>query len=77
MHEQARKPRLTVEVDAELRRQLKIAAARHDITVREYVLTAVRQALETEDREIWSRLSEVAFARDWDSEADESPHWLG
>ncbi len=71
MAEGTRRPRLSIEVDPELRRQLKIAAAQHDVTIREYVLAAVKRALEAEDREGWSGLSEPAFARDWHSEADE------
>jgi plasmid stability protein len=62
---------LSIEVDPELRRQLKIVAARHDVSVRDYVLTAVRQALEAEEQESWARLSEPSFARDWDIEGDE------
>jgi plasmid stability protein len=71
MAQEVRKPRLSIEVDPELRRQLKIVAARHDVSVRDYVLTAVRQALEAEEQESWARLSEPSFARDWDIEGDE------
>jgi uncharacterized protein (DUF1778 family) len=70
MTERSRRPRLTVEVDPDIRRRLKMAAARHDVTIREYVLAAVEQALAAEDQQSWSRLSEAAFARDWDSVDD-------
>lgn len=70
MAEAARKPRLSIEVDGDLRRRLKIAAAQRDVTVREFVLAAVERALEAETGQGWSRLSEASFARDWDSESD-------
>jgi plasmid stability protein len=70
MREPTRKPRLSIEVDAELRRELKVAAAERDVSVREYVLAALRQALAAEERRDWSRMSEPAFAREWDSDAD-------
>jgi len=65
-----RKPRISIEVEPDLRRRLRIAAARRDITMREYVLTAVEQALSEEESLDWTRLSEPAFARDWDSASD-------
>jgi hypothetical protein len=61
---------LTVEVDPEMGRRLKIAAARQDTTIGEYVLAAVERALDADEQQNWSRLSESTFARDWDSEAD-------
>ncbi len=64
MAEGARKPRVSIEVDLDLRRRLKIAAAQRDVTVREYVLAAVEHALQAEDRDDWGRLSEPSFARD-------------
>ena len=70
MAEGMRKPRLSIEVDQDLRRRLKVAAAQHDVTIREFVLAAVERALEVDDRDDWTRLSETSFARDWDSDAD-------
>jgi hypothetical protein len=61
---------LTVEVDPEMGRRLKIAAARQDTTIGEYVLATVERALDADEQQNWSRLSESTFARDWDSEAD-------
>ena len=40
--------RLSIDVEPELRRRVKIAAARHDQSVREYVEDALRQALDQE-----------------------------
>jgi uncharacterized protein (DUF1778 family) len=70
MTERQQRPRLSIEVDPDLRRRLKMAAARRDITVRGFVLAAVEQALAAEDEATWSRVSELSFARDWDSESD-------
>ncbi len=65
--------RLTIDVEPDLRRQIKIAAARHDQTVRDYVITTLRRALDAEpadDTTGWGPLSARSFARDWDSEED-------
>ena len=73
----ARRARLSLDVEPELRRRIKIVAAQKDISVRDYVVAILRQALEAEDRSeapveraAWSRLSARPFARDWDSEED-------
>lgn len=71
MSEARRKLRLSIEVDSDLRRRLKIVAAQHDVTIRDYVLAAVERALDAEDREGWTRLSHASFARDWNAEGDE------
>jgi uncharacterized protein (DUF1778 family) len=69
--EPARKPRIVVEVDPELRRRIKMAAAAHDETIREYMVTVVLRRLEEDvASSSWSALSSVAFARDWDSQED-------
>jgi uncharacterized protein (DUF1778 family) len=70
MTQRQQRPRLSIEVDPDLRRRLKIAAARREVTVRGFVLAAVEQALAAEDEAAWSRVSELSFARDWDSESD-------
>ncbi len=69
--------RLSIDVEPELRRRLKIAAAEKDLSVRGYVEAIIRQALEAEakgepaaDHAAWSGLSARAFARDWESDAD-------
>lgn len=74
-----RRARLSIDVTPELRRRLKVAAATRDLSVREYVETILRQALEAEERgetpkgrAAWSRLSVRPFARDWDSEEDQA-----
>ena len=71
MPQGAHKPRLSIEVDADLCRRLEAAAAQHDVTVQQYVLAAVEHTLEVEDRKDWARLSEPSFDRDWNSQDDE------
>lgn len=65
--------RLAADVDADLRRRVKVAAASGDKTVGEWIEEAVLAALEREARAEAagvSRASVPAFARDWDSEDD-------
>lgn len=66
----ASRVRLSLDVDPELRRRLKIAAAARDETIAAYVERLVRQALDEDDTTVWSRISAPVFARDWDSPED-------
>jgi uncharacterized protein (DUF1778 family) len=68
-----RRPRLSIEIEPQLRRRLRIAAAQRDVSIREFVLAAVEQALkanESLEAKDWSALSVPSFARDWNSDAD-------
>jgi plasmid stability protein len=64
--------RLSIDVDPDLRRRIKIAAASHDQSIRDYVESLLREALagESEDERGWSALSARSFARDWESKED-------
>lgn len=63
--------RLSMDVDPQLRRRLKMVAAAHDQTVTEYVERALQRTLAEEEQQIsWSRLSAPAFDRDWNSDED-------
>lgn len=64
--------RLSADVDAELRRRVRIAAASNDVSVGEWIEAAVRHELEREEDRTApvSRASAPAFARDWDSNGD-------
>lgn len=64
--------RLTADVDPDLRRRVKVAAASSERSVSEWVEEAVRRELEREETESASvsRASVPAFARDWGSEDD-------
>ena len=72
-----RRSRLSIDVEPELRRKIKVVAAQKDLTVREYLEAILRRAVEAEEqattegeRVVWSSLSARSFARDWDSEDD-------
>lgn len=75
--DKGRKVRLSVEVEPELHRRVKIAATERDMTMREYVVrllegVAAEEARRKDDGEAadLARLSAAAFARDWESEED-------
>ena len=42
----AKRPRLSVDVLPEVRRRLRLAAAKRDVTVRQYVLEAIEERLQ-------------------------------
>lgn len=69
------RPRVCVDVDPELRRRLRMAAAMADLSLKEYLLQAVREKLERdlEDREgllALSAQSDPVLAELWDNEKD-------
>ena len=45
MESAAKRPRISVDVVPEVRRRLRLAAARRDVTVRQYVLEAIEDRL--------------------------------
>ncbi len=45
MESSAKRPRISVDVVPEVRRRLRLAAARRDVTVRQYVLEAIEERL--------------------------------
>ena len=45
MTSQAKRPRISIDVTAEVRRRLRLAAAKHDLTIRQYVLEAIEERL--------------------------------
>ena len=69
--------RLSIDLDPDLRRQIKIMAAAKDLSIRDYVMQILWSALRTDESIVanqadssWSRLSARSFARDWESEDD-------
>lgn len=69
------RPRVCVDVDPELRRRLRMAAARSDVSLKEYLLQAITEKLERdlEEREILLALSadsDPVLAELWDNEKD-------
>jgi hypothetical protein len=74
-----KRARFSIDVEPELRRRVKLAAAARDLSVREYVEAILRRALEADERgetptarAAWSALSTPSFARDWESEEDQA-----
>lgn len=67
-----RRSRLSIDVDPELRRRVRIAAASRDRSVRHFVEDLIREALAKEPTEDsgWSAVSARSFARDWSSDED-------
>ncbi len=45
MESSAKRPRISVDVLPGVRRRLRLAAAKHDLTVRQYVLEAIEERL--------------------------------
>jgi uncharacterized protein (DUF1778 family) len=45
MESSAKRPRISVDVLPEVRRRLRLAAAKHDLTIRQYVLEAIEERL--------------------------------
>ena len=48
MEPTAKRPRISVDVPPEVRRRLRLAAAKRDLTVRQYVLEAIEEQLREE-----------------------------
>lgn len=71
--EKGRRVRLSLEVEPELHRRVKIAATRRDMTIKDYVVGLLEEASEVGEDELAapvSRMSLSTFARDWESEED-------
>jgi len=71
--------RIIIDLDPELQRQIEAAAAQRNLSVRDYMMIAVQDALVMEpDQEPGrqnatqeGRLSARSFARDWESPEDQ------
>lgn len=72
-----RRARLSIDVSPEERRRIRLAAAMHDSSIREYVLEAIQERLardlETKDREGFLALTaetDPVLAELWDNKKD-------
>ena len=45
MESSAKRPRISIDVQPEVRRRLRLAAAKRDLTIRQYVLKAIQERL--------------------------------
>ena len=72
----AKRPRISIDVVPEVRRRLRLAAAKRDLTVRQYVLEAiavrVREDLGDESEEVLRLTAEAdpVLAQLWDNPKD-------
>ena len=67
-----RRSRLSLDVDPDLRRRIKVEAASRDLSIRSYLEGMIRKALANKGNadKGWAALSARSFARDWGSEED-------
>jgi len=78
MASSAKRPRISVDVLPEVRRRLRLAAAKRDLTIRQYVLEAIEERLREdlgEDGEGMLTLTAKAdpvLAEVWDNQRDSS-----
>ena len=72
----AKRPRISIDVPAELRRRLRLAAAKHDRTVGQYVLEAIEERLrddlgdENEAMLALTAKTDPVLAELWDNKKD-------
>lgn len=74
MESTAKRPRISVDVDPGVRRRLRLAAAKRDLTVRRYVLEAIeerlREDLGDDSEEILTAKTDPVLATLWDNRRD-------
>lgn len=72
----SKRPRISVDIEPALRRQLRLAAAQRDITIKQYVVEAIverlrRDALEhVELPDVLTSANDPVLADLWDNEFD-------
>lgn len=77
MEPSAKRPRISIDVRPELRRRLRLAAARRDLTVRQYLLEVIEERLRDDlgrEEEVLSLTakSDPVLAELWDNPRDEA-----
>ena len=76
MQSSAKRPRVSVDVVPDVRRRLRLAAARHDVTVQQYVLEAIEERLrddlgnEGEELLALNAKADPLLAELWDNRKD-------
>jgi hypothetical protein len=75
MESSAKRPRISVDVVPEVRRRLRLAAARRDLSVRQYVLEAIEERLREDlgddgDLLALNANSDPLLAELWDNRRD-------
>ncbi len=76
MESSAKRPRISIDVPPEVRRRLRLAAAKRDLTVRQYVLEAIeehlREDLGDDNEEVLALTAKAdpVLAELWDNRKD-------
>ena len=76
LESQAKRPRISVDVRPEVRRRLRLAAAKRDLTIRQYVLEAIEERLredlgdEGEGLLALTAQADPVLAELWDNQKD-------
>ena len=76
MEPSAKRPRISIDVLPEVRRRLRLAAAKRDLTIRQYVLEAIEERLredlgeEREDLLALTSEADPVLAEVWDNAKD-------
>jgi hypothetical protein len=72
----AQRPRISVDVDPEIRRRIRLAAAKRDVSVRQYITDALQERLREDLGEYEERLTALTATADpvlatlWDNEKE-------
>ena len=76
MESATKRPRISIDVQPQIRRRLRLAAAKHDLTIRRYVLHAIeerlREDLGDDDGGHWglTASTDPVLAELWDNRKD-------
>jgi uncharacterized protein (DUF1778 family) len=76
MQSAAKRPRISLDVDPEVRRRIRLAAAKHDVSVRQYIMDALQERLREDLGEEGDRLVALAAKADpvlaalWNNDKD-------
>ncbi len=76
MSSSAKRPRISIDVDLEFRHRLRLAAAKRDVTVRQYVLQALEDRLREdaddgdESAPALTATADPVLAELWDNQRD-------
>jgi uncharacterized protein (DUF1778 family) len=74
MESSAERPRISIDVAPEIRRRLRLAAAKRDLSVRQYVLEAIEERLEADlgedGRTTLTAATDPVLADLWDNPRD-------
>ncbi len=73
-HCAARRPRISIDVEPELRRRIRLGAAKRDLSVRQYLLEAIearlREDLGDDETAVLSAATDPVLAELWDNPRD-------